>query len=175
MMPTVVAALVLLGCGPSAGAHVDAERDTLDGIHGCTSAAECAVGVDYRSVESCAEPAPYRVSTIEAEPCLTMLGEPPGAACAACIVTSESGRGGRLAPGRRWAIACVAGACTATDEPCSMCPAEGPCDTSLDCPLTYHCRGSACAWGCDTGFDCRGDQVCVREPPDAAYGRCVLS
>ncbi|MDI7269464.1 MAG: hypothetical protein QME96_15865 [Myxococcota bacterium] len=172
---TGAAALLLLGCASSSGPPADAAPDTLDPVRGCTSAAECAVGVDYRSVETCAQPGPYRVLHVEAEACLTAMGEPPGAGCAACIVTRDSGRGGRLGPGRRWAVACVDRVCTATDEPCPSCPVEGPCDTSLDCFLTYHCRAGTCAWGCDMGFDCLPDQVCVREPPDAAFGRCVLS
>jgi len=101
----------------------------------------------------------------------------PGASCVECTVTSDSGRGGRLQPGRRWALDCVDSICEASEETCTPaeCPEEGGCTTSLDCFLTYHCLEGACTSGCDTGFDCRTTEVCVREPADAPFGRCVFS
>jgi len=176
-MPVVVLALLLLGCGPasSVSGDADADADVLDETRGCTSASGCAVGVDYRTIADCAEPSPCSLSFIVSEPCITALGEVPATSCAECVVTDESGRGGRLSPGRQWVVDCVDGLCTAADEPCSSCPPEAACSTSLDCFLTYFCLTGSCTTGCDTGFDCRLDQVCVREPPDATYGRCVLS
>lgn len=155
----------------------DTDTADVDEVRGCTSAGDCAVGVNYRDLDECAEPSAYSVSYIDAEECITNLGQVPGTGCVDCSVTTESGRGGRLPPGRRWSLECVVGLCEAAEESCSAaeCPPGGGCVTSLDCFLEYHCLGTTCTSGCDTGFDCRSTQVCVREPPEADFGRCVFS
>lgn len=178
MWRIVAIAVCLVGC-KSTGVTGDASAPDGPGdeVRGCTVAGDCAVGVNYRDEGDCAEPAAYRASYVEAEECITALGEVPGGGCLDCSVTTESGRGGRLEPGNRWVLECVEETCQAVEERCGeeACPSEGPCDTSLDCFLTCHCLEGTCTSGCDTGFDCRTTQVCVREPPDAEYGRCVFS
>jgi hypothetical protein len=172
---TLVLAACLALCACSGGGAKDAGDEGEAGE--CTTAGDCALGVDYRSLERCAEPGAYTASVVEAEECITALGEVPGSACAECSVTTESGRGGRLSPGFTWSLTCEAGVCGAEEVACpaTECPVEGSCTTSLDCFLGYHCLSGTCTSGCDTGFDCRTNQVCVREPPDAEFGRCVFS
>ncbi len=179
--PAIVLACVLIASSCDAGgSEGDAQSDPapdVDGVSGCVVPGDCAVGVNYRDPSECAQPRAYSSSHVEAEECITGLGEVPGASCEECSVTSTSGRGGRLPPGRAWTLSCVDSVCGATDEPCSPaeCPETGSCSTSLDCFLTFHCLEGTCTSGCDTGFDCRTSEVCVREPPDAAFGRCVFS
>jgi hypothetical protein len=168
-------ATLLSGCKSSSiGGDADVP-DAVDEERGCTVDGDCAVGVNYRDLDRCAVASAYSVSFIAAEECITLVGEVPGPDCVDCSVTTESGRGGRLQTGLRWVVTCSEGLCEASEEPCTDCPAEGECDTSLDCFLEHHCLEGSCVSGCDTGFDCRSVQVCVREPPDAEFGRCVFS
>ncbi|MBW2263445.1 MAG: hypothetical protein JRG91_15880 [Deltaproteobacteria bacterium] len=171
--------LLAFSCDPG-GTKVDAHAEPqpdVDGVHGCAAPGDCAVGVNYRDLSACAQPGAYSASHVEAEECITGLGEVPGTSCEECAVTSDSGRGGRLPPGRWWVLACTDSVCVASEEPCTPaeCPEGEACTTSLDCFLTFHCLEGTCTSGCDTGFDCRTSEVCVREPPDAAFGRCVFS
>ena len=135
------------------------------------------MGVNYRDAVDCAHADAYSASYVEAEECITIPGEVPSTSCETCTVTSDSGRGGRLPSGRRWALDCVDSLCQATEETCTEaeCPEDTECRTSLDCFLGFHCLGGTCTSGCDTGFDCRTSEVCVREPADAEFGRCVFS
>ena len=180
------AAIVALLAACDSGSHSgDASTDdaAAEEASQCTAPADCAVGVNYRDSALCAQPFATTADLVESEPCITAPGEVPGASCLECTVTTESGRGGRLIPGRRWLVGCDSdGSCTATEEPCPAgdCPTDAACSTSLDCFLGYLCDPTAtgtgaCVSGCDTGFDCRNVEVCVREPPDAEFGRCVFS
>jgi hypothetical protein len=175
----IILALFLAGCDGSNGvtsdAATDEEQDTMDPIHGCVTASDCAVGVDYSSAETCGDPFAYSTGHIDSTECVTALGEEPGASCIDCIEDTDAGRRGRLIPGSQWITDCVDFTCTATDAPCPVgdCPADTSCTSVLDCFLTYACHEGNCTSGCDTGMDCRPSQVCVREPPDSALGRCV--
>ena len=176
----ILAGSLLASSCNGGGTRTDAQAEPqpdADGVRGCVEPGDCAVGVNYRDPAMCARPEACSASYVASEECITLLGEVPSTSCETCTVTSDSGRGGRLPPGRRWVLDCIDSTCEASEETCTPaeCPEEGECRTSLDCFLTFHCLEGTCTSGCDTGFDCRTSEVCVREPSDAEFGRCVFS